>query len=71
MIGRLPGNWAPQPGDVGWWDGHVCMYAFNKGGEDWVYNASKKANRFQLQELKWISQDLGKDPVWYRLRWTY
>jgi RHS repeat-associated protein len=70
ILDAIPKGWAPQAGDVGYWDGHVCMYAYREGGVDYVYNASKAAGIFHLQRLDNIVNEgfHGVLPVWFRLR---
>jgi RHS repeat-associated protein len=69
VLGAIPKGWSPQPGDIGYWDGHMCIYAYRQGGKDYVFNASEKADKFQIQRLDGIVNYFGgTQPVWYRLR---
>ncbi len=67
LLSAIPKDRAPQVGDVGYWNGHLCVYACNVNGVDYVYNASSKAGKFQLQKLEGISAYFGTSPIWYRL----
>lgn len=68
---ELPSGWKPQAGDIGYWKGHVVIYAYREGSIDFVYNASKTAGIFQIQRLAGIIEyGFGnQQPVWYRLCW--
>jgi RHS repeat-associated protein len=66
ILSAIPEDWAPQRGDLGYWDGHFCVYACKINGVDYVYNASYTAGRFQIQKLQPISDSFGGPPVWYR-----
>jgi hypothetical protein len=70
VLGAIPKSWSPQSGDIGYWDGHMCIYAYRKGGMDYVFNASEAADKFQIQSLDNIVKFgfEGTQPVWYRLR---
>jgi hypothetical protein len=70
ILRAIPESWAPQSGDIGYWNGHMCTYAYRKGGIDYVYNASEKAGKFQIQKLDNIVEYgfQGTQPVWFRLR---
>ncbi len=67
LLSAIPKDWAPQIGDIGYWDGHMCVYACNVNGVDYVYNASSKAGKLQIQKLEPISAYFGTSPIWYRL----
>jgi cell wall-associated NlpC family hydrolase len=61
----VPDN-LPQAGDVGWWNGHVVIYAGN--GEIWTayHTGGPKFAKDMLH--KWVKR---KGPVkWYRYRKT-
>lgn len=70
VLGAIPNGWSPQPGDIGYWPGHMCVYAYRKGGVDYVFNASETAGKFQIQRLDNIVEYgfHGTQPVWFRLR---